>query len=49
VLGLLVCRSSWGENDLENFDFTLPGDGTQYVVAVHFDAAGEVDGLSMES
>lgn len=49
VLGLLVCRSSWGENDLENFDFSLPGDVTQYVVAVHFDAAGEVDGLSMES
>lgn len=49
VLGLLVLRSSWGKDDLETFDFTLPGDVTNYVVAVHFDAAGEVDGLDMES
>jgi len=49
VLGLLVLRESWGDDDLESFDFTLPGDVTNYVVSVHFDAAGEVDRLDMES
>jgi hypothetical protein len=49
VLGLLVLRKPWGEDDLENFDFTLPGDVTNYVVSVHFDAAGEADRLDMES
>lgn len=33
VIGLLVCRSSWGKDDVENFDFTLPGDVTDYVVS----------------
>ena len=49
VIGLLVFRSSWGKNDLETFDFTLPGDVTNYVVSVHFDEAGEIDSLDMES
>ena len=49
VLGLLELRSHWGENETENFDFSLPGDVTDYVVSVHFDDAGEVDGISMES
>jgi hypothetical protein len=49
VVGLLTCRSSWGKGDLENFDFTLPGEITDYVVSVHFDEKGEVDGISMES
>ena len=49
VIGLLVFRSSWGKNDLETFDFTLPGDVTNYVVSVHFDEAGEIDGIDMES
>jgi Protein of unknown function (DUF2004) len=49
VIGLLDCRSSWGKDDLENFDFTLPGDVTDYVVSVHFDEKGEIDGISMES
>jgi hypothetical protein len=49
VIGLLACHSSWGKGDLENFDFTLPGDVTQYVVSVHFDEDGEIDGISMES
>jgi hypothetical protein len=49
VIGLLVCRASWGKHDLENFDFTLPGDVTDYVVSVHFDEKGEIDGLSMDS
>lgn len=49
VIGLLVFRSSWGKNDLETFDFTLPGDVTNYVVSVQFDEAGEIDGIDMES
>jgi hypothetical protein len=49
VLGLLQLRSSWGESDLEYFDFTLPGEVTDYVVSVHFDGAGEIDGISMDS
>ena len=49
VIGLLAFRSSWGEGDLENFDFTLPGDVTDYVVSAHFDEKGEIDGISMES
>ena len=49
VIELLVFRSSWGTNDLESFDFTLPGDVTNYVASVHFDEAGEIDGIDMES
>jgi hypothetical protein len=49
VLSLLVLRDSWGEGDIENFDFTLPGDATDYVLSVHFDAAGQIDGIAMES
>ena len=49
VIGLLRLRASWGENDLEYFDFTLPGEVTQYVLSVHFDSAGNIDGISMES
>lgn len=49
VLGLLELRSNWGENEIETFDFSLPGDVTDYVVSVHFNDAGEVDEISMES
>lgn len=49
VLGILELRSSWGEDDVEYFDFTLPGDVTDYVVSVHFGQGGEIDGISMES
>ena len=49
VIGLLQLRSSWGEGDIEYFDFTLPDKVTDYVVSVHFDGAGAVDGISMES
>ena len=49
VVGLLICRSSWGENDLEYFDFTLPGEVTDYVVSVHFDLMGKIDDIAMES
>ncbi len=49
VIGLLVLRSSWGVEDLEYFDFTLPGEVTDYVVSVQFDEAGSVESISMES
>jgi hypothetical protein len=49
VLGLLQFRSSWGEEELEYFDFTLPGDVTNYVVSVHFDSSGLIEEISMES
>jgi hypothetical protein len=49
ILGLLQLRSSWGEGEIENFDFTLPDGVTDYVVSVHFDVAGTIDGISMES
>jgi hypothetical protein len=49
VLGLLQFRSSWGEEDLEYFDFTLPGEVTNYVVSVRFGSSGAIDEISMES
>lgn len=49
VLYLLELRSNWGEKESENFDFSLPGDITDYVVSVHFNETGEIDGISMES
>jgi len=49
VVTLLTLRSSWGENEIENFDFTLPDEVTDYVVSVHFNESGDVDGISMES
>jgi hypothetical protein len=49
VLNLLELRSSWGEDDIEYFDFTLPADVTNYVISVHFDETGEIDVISMES
>jgi len=49
VIGLLQFHHSWGEEDIEYFDFTLPDRVTDYVVCVHFDRAGAIDGISMES
>jgi hypothetical protein len=50
VPDILVLREHWGEDDeLEFFDFTLPGGVTDYVISVHFDRAGKVDDISMES
>ncbi|NJM43743.1 MAG: DUF2004 domain-containing protein [Brachymonas sp.] len=49
LINLLVLRSSWGDDDIEYFDFTLPGEVTDYVVSVHFDGTGNIDGISMES
>ena len=49
IIGLLQLRSSWGEGDIEFFDYTLPDEVTDYVISVHFDSAGKVDGIAMES
>ncbi|MGA6182378.1 DUF2004 domain-containing protein [Stenotrophomonas sp. NPDC077421] len=49
IIGLLQFASAWGEDKMEYIDFTLPGDVTQYVLSVHFDDAGVIDGISMES
>jgi hypothetical protein len=49
IINLLQLRSSWGEEDIEYFDFTLPDEVTDYVVSVHFDGTGSIDGFSMES
>ncbi len=50
VLDLLVLDTHWGGKDeMEFFDFTLPGKVTAYVVSVRFDLTGKVDEISMES
>ncbi len=49
VLGLLELKSNWGDGDIENFDFSLPGDVTDYVLSVRFNDSGAVDEISMES
>ena len=37
------------EDGIRVFDFTLPGEVTDYVLSVRFDSQGDVDGISMES
>ena len=50
VSDILVLREHWGEDDdMEFFDFALPGEVSDYVISVHFDQAGKVDDISMES
>jgi hypothetical protein len=49
IVSLLQLKSAWGKGDIEYFDFTLPGEVTNYVVSVRFDDAGSVDEISMES
>lgn len=52
VLDLLEFQSHWGEEDedsIDTFDFTLPGDVTQYVISVRFDEDGDIEEISMES
>ncbi|WP_312271550.1 DUF2004 domain-containing protein [Pseudomonas sp.] len=49
VLGLLELKSTWSEREIENFDFSLPGDVTDYMLSVRFNDAGEIEELSMES
>ena len=47
VLNILQLKSHCEEGSL--FDFTLPEEVTDYVVSVHFDKAGKVEEISMES
>jgi hypothetical protein len=49
VLGLLELKKTWGADSSENFDFSLPGDVTDYVLCVHFEKDGVIDQISMES
>jgi len=50
VVDLLELRSHWGgDADLDCFDFTLPGDVTDYVISVGFNRAGKVESVAMES
>jgi len=47
VIGLLAL--CFKDEDLKNYDFTLPGDVTNYVLSVSFDESGEIAGIEMES
>lgn len=52
VLEILTLRSHWGEDDedgIDKFDFSLPGDVTDYVISVSFDENGDVAEITMES
>ena len=50
ILDSLVLRSKFEEDDeIDTFDFTLPGEATDYVICVTFDEDGEVVDISMES
>ena len=52
VLDLLEIRSHWGDDDddgIDTFDFTLPNDATNYVIAVRFGNDGQVEEITMES
>jgi Protein of unknown function (DUF2004) len=50
ILDSLVLRSEFEDDDeINTFDFTLPGEVTDYVICVTFDEDGEVSDISMES
>jgi hypothetical protein len=50
VLDILELHAHWGGKDeMEYLDFTLPGKVTDYVISVHFDDAGKIEEISMES
>lgn len=52
VVDLLELRSHWGDDDedgIDTFDFTLPGDVTDYVISVRFGEDGDIEDVSMES
>jgi len=50
VLELLEMHSHWGGDDeIDTFDFTLPGEVTSYVISVTFDYSGDVSEIAMES
>jgi len=46
ILDILVLQSHWGDEDedgIDTFDFTLPGDATNYIISVRFDEDGHVE------
>ena len=47
--GLILHSDFEDEVDIDSFDFTLPGDVTNYVICVSFNKSGEVESISMES
>jgi hypothetical protein len=52
IINLLELRSHWGNENpdgIDAFDFTLPGDVTNYLISVRFNNRGEIEGISMES
>lgn len=51
ILSSLVLKSAWSSEDdgtIDTYDFTLPKEMTQYVIAVRFDGDAIVD-IDMES
>ena len=46
---LVLCNDFEDEEEMDSFDFTLPGDVTNYVICVTFDENGGVEDISMES
>jgi len=52
IINLLELRSHWGyesHDGIDAFDFTLPGDVTNYLISVRFNKRGEIEDISMES
>ena len=52
VLRSLILVGSWSANEddaIDVFDFSLPGNVTDYVLSVRFDEKGEVSEVTMES
>ena len=50
ILGMLELRIDAEEEDeIEIFDFSLPGGVTDYVISVEFNESGGIVGVSMES
>jgi hypothetical protein len=52
ILALLELKDHWGDegdDDLENLDFSLPGDVTDYVLSARFDESGNIEEITMES
>lgn len=52
ILNALVLVDSWSSDDdgkIDTFDFSLPGNVTDYLLSVRFDDDGEIDEVSLES
>ena len=57
ILDALILKSAWSDDDLDgtdgtnpdNFDFTLPGDVTDYLICVCFGDGDEIEDISMQS